>query len=1157
MATDDNVKKLQEEQKILRSNTAELKNQKLTEKDIVDIVNKKVSALKEENAIKKESQKISKAIAETREKLKEVENKGNKILEDKKKIYENTLTVINQELKLHKKGDKRYDELIKKRKKEYAKQRKEVGNVRKGIETELKPIKGVLVALENINTLHKEYTKDNILFIKSEKEYDAALEDRLIIQEKILKARKEAKNISDEEYDRLKNEIRGTKNIARVREGLEKKAFYPERKREEYRKRLRSYVPPKEGATPGDKEEAIKFAKQEKFELTKEMGGKLGALRSAKGVGAHIEAAKGIGETVNKFKDLSKILGGVGAEAKGAAGMFGILRTGMEMLGKIGWVGLLITAVTMIAKTINELNKFVKEYNKTFTKIYGPTVALKDVRKSMKEFSDSIFDMNRDLKYAIKPDEIKGLFEAMAAGGMSLAGVGKRITGGYSNAIENAVILSKDFGVSLESMGSMITDQMTNLRASIEDVSKAIEAMSYDATIAGISSEKFYEAVTAATDSLSFYGNYLKSTSALLKTFSESGAMGFKDASKQVQNLMGMFEGMESGKKMAFIQLAGEKNVRDLLKKRADQIKIEEGDIDKRIEAAENALKNEKDANTREALERDISADKEKKRTKERMKMQIEGALEGDVTALQSVMSYIADDSAQLLVDALKGVDPKVNLFDQKNVLIIQKILGNIAGLSEDAVNKLMGSLQSGLGVAEEISNDLDKTFSGMKKETKDTLASISSKYLADIEAGRDVDMDTLRGELEKVQGITEDQIKSFMKAFEENVYVLNESMKGAKLDKETLKVLTTKTFTANLSKTIGAANQQKRLKQLVETTATFEDYLDIGKAGMKYMAAMVDDGKLQETADKAMIQTARSAGNILGWVQKIATGKKVEKTDIEFKESDPKWRLILTNSKKIALYTAKMRRELSAGNTEAAADSQKQIESLQNTNKILAKDHETLLDEAGAIGEEQALPDVKKIVSLEDNIGKLEKEIKDLGNTSEKGVKQAELALAQSKLAAAKEAAFGRYPGALSQIGPEAPAPPGAFERAPGEKKSILGFLKRFLINPNISTADTTPITPKTDKDKLLLTEGIVKGRKGDMLVDTTSWAKGISAGSGQLINKLPDYTNQGGTSVTVPITLQIGNMVGSADELVSKITPAIEQTFTRMFFEKEKRGK
>jgi len=1133
---------LNKEQKILEAKKAGNALDKAAianNKSLASMLDKMVESHLRGNRAREESRRISKLVNETIKKRKKIEEEYTNKLEKSKKEYQAVLIESKKLIKYRKTEGKDFKDITKKRTKQYRIGKKEQENIKKAYESQLEVVNKEITARQNLFDLHEKYYKDNILFIKNEKAYDDALEERLVVEEKILEARKAAENISEEDYKTLKKEIRGEENVAKIREDLEEKTSESEAARERYRKKLKGYLPSK-GAPREKKEKALEFVKQERFDLAKEMGGKLKTLRSARGIGGHLEAAKGIGETVNKFKDLSKILGGVGAEAKGAAGMFGVLRTGMEMLGKIGWIGLIISAVAAVIKAVNELNNFIKKFNKSFIKMYGPTIAMKNVTASMKTFTDAVFDMNRNLKYGLKSEDITGLFEAMSAGGLSLQGVGKRVRGGYNEVILEATKLSRDFGVDLSEMGSMIADQMVNLKASLDEVRDSMEAMAYDATIVGISSQKFYEAVTAATDALGYYGNYLKSTSFLLKTFAERGAMPFKDAAKEAQDIMGIFKGMDIRKKLGFIQIVGDPKVKEDMARRAELIKEETQLLEDKIAATQNIIDKTKDAAKKEEYIRQKGALEDQKREKERIRRRLQMAVEGDSAARAASLGYMADRTVDYLITALKRAGGgKLDLFNLDDVMAKATILRQTADVPEEALNKLVDTSAAILADAEESAEFITSSLKDIGPESRAALKDVMAGYVRDIELGKSINEDDIRASLlafQKSGGKIGMSIDRFIDEFKKNAFVLDASISGTGMD---MKVLSEKWLTANASIIGGSKEQDKRLQDITKNTKTFEEFIGIGKENMEYMAAMAAGGDLQNLANNAMIATANTAGGILGLLQKWIAGKKGEyKTDEEFKKGHEWGDLISASKRQVLLTRLLYKAQQKYDKTQNASDKeqvdliQAEIAKLEDLKGTLSEVRPDLAAGAVMEGTKQA----------QDLLDQRERSKKTLayweGRVKDAGAKVTETEKASLEYAK-KQLASTYMEGTSFDVG--------------GKKFGI------DVSQVEKEEADAGSIPSTTAKDFRALTSGFAKITKGDWVIGDTSQAKGIMSGSGQLTNRLLGYNKgaiSGGTSVSVPINLQIGYVIGNPDELVNKLTPAIEQTFARMYFEKEKRG-
>jgi len=1083
-----------------------------TSKDSVKHVREQTQGYKAYSSV---IENVKKKIAELEEKTVAHEFRRNKLqgILTKK---EEKLKKIESDRALKYKGN---DKILKRTPQRIKEARSAVDKMKVSLEKEDDLIKDTISKQKKLANALEESGSIKHYAIKSEQEFNDALEHRLKLQEMFLDNEVKDNRMKAEGAEFLKRQLRSEENIAEERKDLVKYTTKKERPVAAYRENLREFKP----ARPQD---ALTKAREERLDLSKEMGGRVKSFVTAKGFSGRMEAAKGIQESLGKFKALNETLGKTAGTAKGVAGMFGTLGTAMGMLGKIGWIGLIISAVTMIAKTINELNKFVKDYNKSFVKMYGPTVALKDVSKSMKSFTDSVFDMNRNLKYGLKSEDIMGLFDAMSAGGMSLQGVGKRVKGDYNEVILEAAKLSKDFGVDMSVMGGMIADQMINLKSSLDDVKKSMEAMAYDATIAGISSQKFYDAVTAATDSLAYYGNYLKSTSALLRTFADKGAMPFKDAAKEAQDIMNVFRGMDTTKKMGFIQIVGEPKVREDMTLRAEQMKREEDVLDDQIATARRVGEIEK----AQALEQE-------KANKKRIRINLEAYAKGDIQALATGLDYMADKSVDYMVTALHKVGV-VDIFDTDNLLAKSKILAESAGVPAEALTKLLETGRVVLDDAKDSAKFIGDSFEKIPEDSSKKLKDIMKGLMSSISKGDAIDEDDLRTTLNSFVssgGELGMNIEDFINQFKKNAFALDAAVSGVHLNANNTKKFAEDLLKQGVSFTGGAADQNKRIDDIVKNTATFEDFLGIGKENMKYMAAMAGGGKLQDMANEAAMVTARAAGGIFGLLQKWVIGKGKEYvTDEQYMAKGGDYDTLVAASKvqgllqkKLYDLQAKYDKSVSPADKEVLAEqieqAKAQIKEQEAIKTLLSKDRPELASGAVYKGGQEAQEDIGAKTKLENRKSELEAKLKG-GKLSEMDASSvtAEISEVNRKLDDLNKAI---------NIVPAGPI-------SSGEVKEPIKS------------------APVAEGDFEALTGGMTKVSKGDMVIDSDSLARGLSGSKGQFVNKLlSDTGGAAGSNVVVHMTFGDLHEIHDVDGFLKEVGPAFKQLVARELHESRKR--
>jgi hypothetical protein len=1036
-----------------------------------------------------------------------------------------------------------------------------------------------------LGDIQKKYAGTDVYYIRNAEEYNEALEHRLKLQEEGVDALLKAKRITAAEAVARKKNLRGEENIAETREGLRDKAAGPESALEGYRQDIKERLPkykldsagrPTIGGKQIDEKEAgrqrgeaAKFAKDKKQELGKEMSGNIKSLFSARGVGGKIAAARDMFDTSKKSKILADEMKAVGVNAKGAAGMFSMLGSAMGMLGKLGWVGLLLSAVQAIASAVNQSDKLIKGLNQSFMKMQGSTVGMKDVRKSMRTFTDSVFDMNRNLKYGINSEQIMGLFDAMSVGGMSLQGVGKRVGGGYNEVIKEAAELSLDLGVELSDMGGMIQSQMIDMKSTIGEASDSLQQMSYDASIAGIKSQKFYEAISSATDALSFYGNYLANTSTLLKTFSEAGALGFKDASKEVQELTGMFSGMDSTKRMGFIQVAGEEKVRALLKEKATQTAAEEDaaaeeikKIDKDIDAAKKIGDGERVA----SLMQMRGAKEEERQTKKRQKLDMQAGAEGSVMAMQAALPYLAGSTMSLMQSELEK--NKIDIFNPEDLLAATKTIQNFANVSEDTVRVYASTLRNTLDNAKEVNKAIGDGLSKASEGTKKGLKTIVDSYKADIVSGKVIDYDKMKSDLQGFKDAGFDfgmSIDEFMSQFEKNAYVVADAVDaaagGAAATVDSLKVAT-KAFIANSPKIRGGKGEQEKVRaELVKNSMSFEKMVGIGKETLAYMAASKISEFTNSMINDAIIGTAESAKGILSFLRnpKTKTGEEREK--------DPIWKAAIQSQERLTLLQMKAAKAQDDYNWAIEHGTKKQIKAASDqadavqADIVAAKGTLASYITKGAYGSssDEIESRGKDAAKKEDDRRRLSveriKELKSSAGYDKNSSAQKEVA---DLLSGLKGLIEDSYIGIASgKVSTGTSAPVDYLKEAPSEPAKPVKNSE--LANKGIEVAKLTETDKAlpTVKDALVTQSGLMYGTKGDILANMTNGAKMVSAGMGQFANKLlPGSGAQAGTSVT--LQLSIGNLNGvvNTESFLKEAGPALQQLVAREYNERQKRN-
>lgn len=412
-----------------------------------------------------------------------------------------------------------------------------------------------------------------------------------------------------------------------------------------------------------------------------------------------------------EFAKTGKSVTGLSKSVKFMAGNFQMLKMVIDGLGKGNILMALISALAALAQAaasaVFEIDKWYKDINKKFYNMAGPAVGMKDSTASMKKFGAAVFDMNRNIKLGLKSEQIYSMFNAFTEAGMSLQGfLSKSPTSGaadsideYSEAITTARELSIKMGVDFEKMGGMMGDAMTNLRMDMDEVRDTFSKVAYDAASAGIQTNKFYGAINAATNSLSFYGKFLGNASAMLTKFTKQGLMGFEDASKQVQSMMGGAAKKDFGQALGMVQLS-----RGIYDK--ESVRLAEEQDKQALEAEDNVKKL-----------RALLVDSEKSGS--RMSDADRAGLQEKIDA-QSQMAENARVTAKRFRDNVGNVVNTANDIARYEAVSMEAMVTRLKGMKLDLTKR---------GVMETITKQYLVASGDMDKDSADRLAASANQF--------------------------------------------------------------------------------------------------------------------------------------------------------------------------------------------------------------------------------------------------------------------------------------------------------------------------------------------------------------------------------------------------------------------------------------------
>lgn len=269
--------------------------------------------------------------------------------------------------------------------------------------------------------------------------------------------------------------------------------------------------------------------------------------------------------TAGALRELGKA-GGVAGNAMKT------LAFGLEILGKVGGpIMMIATAIIAVAKVVNNFDKMIKELNQNAASMAGSLTGMGDPGAFLKSFNDSLFDVQKNIKLGLDSKDITNYFKALDGAGLSLQGVTKHM-GSFTDATELGRRMSLEMGTTMEDAGSAITDQMLEMKSSVDDVASSYMQLAKDAGIAGISTQKFYNSVWSSVSALGFYGKYLDNASSALSKLMDTKVVPFKDAEAAATAMLGAMKNLDVGQAVGLLtdSVVGPEIVEDARKKMQD-----------------------------------------------------------------------------------------------------------------------------------------------------------------------------------------------------------------------------------------------------------------------------------------------------------------------------------------------------------------------------------------------------------------------------------------------------------------------------------------------------------------------------------------------------------------------------------------------------------
>jgi hypothetical protein len=297
--------------------------------------------------------------------------------------------------------------------------------------------------------------------------------------------------------------------------------------------------------------------------------GNLGSKLLAKGMDLK---SRGMGGRAGAAKMGGMALKGVGAIGDKLGGM-------MSALAKLGPILTGISAFFVgIIKLLIDSEAQAKEFNKSILSTAGSAEFLsqnlgdsyaagQDLRETLKQIRDQANSLD-NMDWGINKETHTAVLNALTAEGVGLkkldddfhrVGKSAESATGYAkdwgSTVQMSVAYSRAFGVSLQEIGQLQGEMMTELGMNLDAVEGGFQQMIRGAADAGIATNKFFAIIRGFSADLTLFNIRLEDVT---KTMVMLGrAMSPREAQKMLQGLSSMFKGRSLIDRTKDVMLAG------------------------------------------------------------------------------------------------------------------------------------------------------------------------------------------------------------------------------------------------------------------------------------------------------------------------------------------------------------------------------------------------------------------------------------------------------------------------------------------------------------------------------------------------------------------------------------------------------------------------
>lgn len=396
--------------------------------------------------------------------------------------------------------------------------------------------------------------------------------------------------------------------------------------------------------------------------------------------------------TPGSLKETVKWAAQWGEKMKGVSGLLG--KAGGLIGGLAKSFGPTLIAVEMVWSAIKSVDSYVKNLNKRFAEIRGPEIMGKDVKKQMKEFNSAIFNISSNLRDGLNSKQVYEFFDAINAAGQRITTLNQGFYS-YRDAVHVAAKASKVFGMSLDATARYMASFGTDYQMQLEDIDDAFVQVAFDAQKSGLSTDRFWTAVTNASASLSFYGKFLKEASNTMKAFTDAQVTGADEAAQTTGDLLQLFKKTSTQGNMAFAAIAqkGGSNLKKLFKNAASRADEEAAQIKEKIQVME-LENNPEQAEALDKLRKQLVA-------AEQRSARATHAMTAGAVAQGQDLAMLAGETPELMLDLISGING-LNLSTTEtgeSQLAAIKGVEKLTGMSEGSLRTIIMSAQAQVGL--------------------------------------------------------------------------------------------------------------------------------------------------------------------------------------------------------------------------------------------------------------------------------------------------------------------------------------------------------------------------------------------------------------------------------------------------------------------------